>query len=184
MKEFLDISNTRIIQLEIGKPFGIFDKLKLKGIGSPRCIYLEGSTFLDEPRETSADLEFVNFEIYPNGLVGRYSKGNRKRGFAIKKDDIKEILITKSTILVKGNNAYIKSFETRYYGAYQATLEIKTVDNESLLFFVPPLYYESFYPYWKKSWLNAKTSFEISPEEPETDNNSRYFQILEAISNL
>lgn len=176
MKEFLDISNTRLIQLEIDKPFGFLEKLKLKGIGSPRCIYLKGSAFFDEPKETSSDLEFVNFEIYPGGIVGRYSKGNRKRGIAIKKKDINKIIITTSYILVQGRNG---SYKTP-----QAKLDLSIDGFGEISFFIPPVYYKSTIPFWEKDWLKEKSHFIESTDEPELDKDSKYISLLEALANL
>jgi hypothetical protein len=62
---------------------------------------LEGSEFFDELRVTSYDLEFVNFKIYPKGIVARFSKGDRKRGLVIKKEEIKAISIITSILLTK-----------------------------------------------------------------------------------
>ena len=53
----------------VGKPFGILENLKLKGIGSPKLMILKASQEIASILNRNNSTKFSNIELRPNGII-------------------------------------------------------------------------------------------------------------------
>ncbi|MDD2985944.1 hypothetical protein [Flavobacterium sp.] len=56
----------------VGKPFGFFENIKLKGIGSPRLDILKTSHEIDLLLSYDNNRNFCNIELRPKGIIIRF----------------------------------------------------------------------------------------------------------------
>lgn len=56
----------------VGKPFGFFENIKLKGIGSPRLDILKTSVEIDMLLSYDNNRNFCNIELRPKGIIIRF----------------------------------------------------------------------------------------------------------------
>lgn len=68
-------NHKQIIADLIGKPYGLFDSIKLKGIGSKRMIVSEVSPNLCNLMNKVADANYANIELRPGGIIIHINKG-------------------------------------------------------------------------------------------------------------
>ena len=61
----------------VGKPFGFYDRIKKRGIGSKRMIIDEVSPNMTQYLNTVDDLNYANIELRPGGILIRINKGLR-----------------------------------------------------------------------------------------------------------
>jgi hypothetical protein len=57
------------IDLELGKPFTLAERIKLKGIGSPKLIITETSTQINNLLLLDNNRNVCNIEIRPKGII-------------------------------------------------------------------------------------------------------------------
>lgn len=53
----------------VGKPFGILENLRLKGIGSPRVVILKASQEISSILNKNNSIKYANIELRPNGIL-------------------------------------------------------------------------------------------------------------------
>lgn len=61
----------------VGKPFSIFQAIKMKGIGSKRMIIDDVSPNLSKYLNIVSDLTYANIELRPGGILVSIKKGLR-----------------------------------------------------------------------------------------------------------
>lgn len=114
-----------------GGKFGLFEKIKMGGVGSPKVKYISGLPEVDQFIEETAgsDIPHLNFEYLKNGLLARVNKTQYLKGVLIAFDEIKSIdlsisekLLTHGNILEELKKVNIKSAE----------LIIKSLEGEKL----------------------------------------------------
>ena len=66
--------NDATINNMVGKSFGLWDKLKLKGTGSGRMIISEVSPRLERALLNGPDLSDANIELRPKGILVRITR--------------------------------------------------------------------------------------------------------------
>ena len=66
--------NDATINNMVGKSFGLWDKLKLKGTGSGRMIISEVSPRLERALLNGPDLSYANIELRPKGILVRITR--------------------------------------------------------------------------------------------------------------
>jgi hypothetical protein len=174
--ELSNISNTRFIQQKIGVHYSFFKKLKLGGVGSTKVVYLKGVSVFDEIKNSGQDLDFVNFELYPKGLIIRYSKGNKKKGLIIHKSEIDQILFESTKVKVHFRNG------TKI--VHEAVIKLLLDSGSTISFYVPVSFYKSTKPYWLKDWLADIIIYKENPAKPRIDSNGHYLGILQSILRL
>ncbi|MBT8270730.1 MAG: hypothetical protein KJO25_01665 [Bacteroidia bacterium] len=59
----------------VGKPYGFYDRIKKRGIGSKRMIVDEVSPNMSQYLNTVDDLNYANIELRPGGILIRINKG-------------------------------------------------------------------------------------------------------------
>ena len=63
------------INAEMGKPFGLIEKLKLGGIGSRRMIIENFSEDIKNLTLKVSGLQYANIELRPNGIIVHINQG-------------------------------------------------------------------------------------------------------------
>ncbi len=61
----------------VGKPFGFFQAIKIKGIGCKRMIIDDASMNMKQYTNDIADTTYANIELRPIGILIRINKGLR-----------------------------------------------------------------------------------------------------------
>ena len=69
-KEHIELINDLV-----GKPFGLMQSIKMKGIGSKRMIIEEVSPNMSQYLNRVDDVNYANLELRPIGLLIRINKG-------------------------------------------------------------------------------------------------------------
>ena len=60
------------INLSVGSPFSLLERLKKKGVGSPRLIISESSINIHNLLILDKNINFCNIEIRPKGIIIRF----------------------------------------------------------------------------------------------------------------
>ena len=63
------------INVEMGKPFGLIEKLKLGGIGSRRMIIENFSEDIENLALKVSGIQYANIELRPNGIIVHINQG-------------------------------------------------------------------------------------------------------------
>ncbi len=63
--------NRKIIE-SVGKSYGLLERFKRKGIGSPRLLIAEASSEIDELLRLDSNMNWCYIELRPKGLVLRF----------------------------------------------------------------------------------------------------------------
>ena len=63
------------INAEMGKPFGLIEKLKLGGIGSRRMIIENFSEDIKKLALKVSGIQYANIELRPNGIIVHINQG-------------------------------------------------------------------------------------------------------------
>lgn len=163
------------IQRELGDPFSWLAKLKLKGVGSSKVIYVGGSEALKDFQSSSQSLTYAQFEIWPQGLVVRYSQGTDLRTMVIAQQEIHQ-MVFKS---IKNQVVLNKDREVVQEKLVDASFTIALKDHTELTFYVPNSFYSAQLDFWKKSWLKEVVvySTEINEESIEINSNMEYIWV-------
>jgi hypothetical protein len=89
-----------------GGKFGLIEKVKMGGVGSPKIKYISGLPEVDEFIEETAgnDIPHLNFEYLKNGMLARINKTQYLKGVMIAYDEITSIDLSISGKLLKQGN--------------------------------------------------------------------------------
>jgi hypothetical protein len=68
----MSLSLKKEIEALVGPSFRMLDRWRMKGIGSPRLLIHEASTDIKELLDVSADLNYCNVELRPQGIIIRF----------------------------------------------------------------------------------------------------------------
>ena len=71
---YTDKDNDALINDLVGKPFSLWKKFKMKGIGSGRMIIDKVSPKLERTLNNGADLNYANLELRPKGVLVRITR--------------------------------------------------------------------------------------------------------------
>jgi hypothetical protein len=66
---------TKLINDKVGKPFGLMQSIKLKGIGSKRMMIADVSPNMKHYLNSIDDVNYANLELRPIGVLIRINKG-------------------------------------------------------------------------------------------------------------
>ena len=156
-----DLSINHKGQEFLGGKFNWVENLKLKGVGSVKFLYLSGINDFDEIKLQSQNLDYVNLEIFKNGLAIRFSKRNIHKALLIRYDVINSINIVSQRIrkIHRGKEIIVK----------KADLAIN-FENESLTLGLTPSNYTSGIEFFEKNPINSFCNHNLNPEIIE-DNN-------------
>ncbi|MBJ7880001.1 hypothetical protein [Gelidibacter salicanalis] len=67
--------HTKLINNLVGKPFGLVQSIKMKGIGSKRMMVEAVSPNMQQYLNTVDDVNYANLELRPLGVLIRINKG-------------------------------------------------------------------------------------------------------------
>lgn len=82
-----------------GGKYGFLERIKIRGIGSPKVIYKSGIPHFDEldDRVVENEIPFANFELMKNGLLIRLNRNLRTRYVGIQLSDYKGVIFQKGS---------------------------------------------------------------------------------------
>jgi hypothetical protein len=63
--------NRQVIKA-VGKPYGLLERLKMKGIGSPRMLIVESSPQIDALLKLDNNADWCFIEMRPDGIIIRF----------------------------------------------------------------------------------------------------------------
>ena len=75
--------NDEAIRNLLGYPFGFWQKMKLKGIGSRRMILVKTSPRFEKYKNRVSDINYLNVELRPKGILIHLGKGLKNFSWAI-----------------------------------------------------------------------------------------------------
>lgn len=75
--------NEKLIDQELGKAYNMFEKIKLKGIGSRRLIIENFSPDIQHLTMKVSGIQYANIEIRPKGLILHINQGVYTYGWTI-----------------------------------------------------------------------------------------------------
>src|SRR5690554_842646 len=95
---FSDAEITRKINAELGKPYSMFERIKMWGNGSPKLILKEASEEINQVLNRDNNRNICNIELRPKGVIV---------GFRSKLDSYALIIPFKKLVLSTTNNGYL-----------------------------------------------------------------------------
>lgn len=148
-----------------GGEYSFFEKLKLKGVGSPKLIYLDGNNKFDAiDRKIEWEIPFVNFELLKNGLIARLNQNQRTAPIGFKLDDIKRINLIGFKIHIKTKT--FRGYKTKI--VHRGELEIIT-EEKIMHLNILTKDFASVVQYFKKEPLINLFNYTISKLPTEED---------------
>lgn len=153
-----------------GGAYSLWEKIKKKGVGSPRIIYQSGIEAFDELYvDTANEIGFVNFELLKNGLILRLNVRQKTSCIGIRLSEIKKIHLIGYPIEVKGN-------KNVYRG------ELKIVESESVLnFSVLTRDFKKITGFFEKAELVSRFNYSLRSEVPESDDDDPILKIIDIL---
>ena len=146
---------------KFGGRFGIFERLKMGGIGSPKLKYLSGSIEIDKFIEETAgsDIPYTNFEYLKKGILVRVNKTQYLKGILISFDEISKISLVTPQKMLEERNIFGELEKAFYELPY---LKIEFLEEEALVFEVIVQSYNGIKKYFEKNkWLGEKFESKI-----------------------
>lgn len=102
----------RAIDQMVGKPYGFFESLKLKGTGSKRMIVDEVSPNLKSVINAVDDINYGNIELRPQGILIHMTKGHKNFTWAIPYYQLVIYKINGSSIHAQGKFVHFRNNKT------------------------------------------------------------------------
>jgi len=102
----------RAIDQMVGKPYGFFESLKLKGTGSKRMIVDEVSPNLKSVINVVDDINYENIELRPQGILIHFTKGHKNFTWAIPYYQLVIYKINGSSIHAQGKFVHFRNNKT------------------------------------------------------------------------
>lgn len=135
---------------KFGGKFGLFEKIKMGGVGSPKIKYSAGLEGIDSFVEDTAgsDIPYVNFEYLKNGILVRVNKTQYLKGVLIAFDEISTIVLTISQKLLNQGNF---REEMEKINLDSAKLEISSNQGQTLICEVSTQSYIGLRKYFRKN---------------------------------
>ena len=164
----------------LGKDYSFYQKIKMGGTGSAKMVYLKGVRHFSKLSGTSRTASYVNFQLYPGGLVLRLSKSTSTDAVIISKKEIDSILVECRKVSIR-YDSYFK--DSIYKLTFDAFITISLKESETVQLYCPQTFFKPMKSYFKKGWLGKKTRFTISPEPPIKDNGNLILNALESLIN-
>lgn len=170
MIQLTQTNNLDPYQEELGGQFSFLNKVKLGGIGSPKLIYQKGIKEFDQLKTANQDLNYINFELFPNAIVGRFTKKGESVGVIISQEEIEKIQFESRRIKIS----------TRWGVriVQDATIQFKLHGSIYLLFHCPVTFYKPAKHFFSKSWLQFKSQFSMNPAPPVWDKEASILSVI------
>ncbi len=157
-----------------GGAYSFFEKLKKKGIGSPKIIYQSGIAEFDNlKRNVEGETGFVNFELLKNGLILRLNISQRTSCIGMKLNEVEQINLVGYRIILRGRYPGISEPKIFHTG----DLEIIESDHR-INFSVVATKFDGMVDFFRKPELSDKFNFTINADPPDQDDDL-YLEILD-----
>lgn len=104
--------NKEIINDLVGKPFSIFQAIRLRGVGSKRMIVDEVSPNMTNVINKVSDINYANIELRPNGILIMINKGLRNFTWVIPYYHLVIYKVNGSSIHAQGRFIHFKNNKT------------------------------------------------------------------------
>ena len=144
-----------------GRGYNLVEKIKLRGIGSPRLIYYGGLSRFDVVSNRSNDTNYVNIELFRAGLALRLKKEDLFVCALIPKADLQEVDFETFKIKIYYNGKEIVKSAARI----SLLLESHKID-----LLLGAAYYKPGLAFFKKTFFENSISFRIDPSPPMDEN--------------
>ena len=102
----------QIIADIVGEPFGLLQKLKMKGIGSKRMIVDEVSPNMQGMMNTVADINYANIELRPKGILVMINQGLKNFTWIIPYYQLVIYKVNGSSIHAQGKFIHFRNSKT------------------------------------------------------------------------
>ena len=97
----------------LGKAYSLFEKIKLKGIGSGRLVINEFSATLKPKNMQSVDTNYANIELRPKGIIIHFA--NRLDRYSWTIPYYRLTIFSTETFSIHCNGEFIKFKKSRHY---------------------------------------------------------------------
>ncbi len=111
---------TRKIDVELGKPFTIKERFKMRGIGSPKLILTETSIQISNLMNLDNNRNVCNIEMRPNGIIVGFRSNLNSYGL---------IIPYYKLVIYKGNAEEYSIYMDTYFFKFEAQAKDKSVHN-------------------------------------------------------
>lgn len=160
MKKIILKNNGQMTKRDLsyfGGKFGLFERLRLGGIGSPKIIYQSGQEYFDELNEyIENEISFANFELLKDGLLIRLNRNQRFRYIGYQLHEVLSIHLLGTAV----ENTSKMEAKNRYQN-YEGLLRINLLEGTPLQFHVPAIYFQKIQTFFQKPIFEEKFSTEI-----------------------
>ena len=137
-----------------GGAYSFFERIRMKGIGSPKIVYRSGVPAFDALNEfTPTEFSFVSFELMKNGLILRLNRTQRLRCVGTRLTDLESIKLTAYQIQLQRSSWAKLQQKTVLMGVLEilekdgtsSKFQIFTQNFDGLLkFFTKPVFADKF----------------------------------------
>ena len=104
--------NKEIINDLVGKPFSLFQSIRLRGVGSKRMIVYEVSPNMTNIINKVSDINYANIELRPKGILIMINKGLRNFTWVIPYYHLVIYKVNGSSIHAQGRFIHFKNNKT------------------------------------------------------------------------
>lgn len=149
-----------------GGTYSFWERIKLKGVGSPKIVYHTGIPEFDALNDlVENDSSFVSFELMKNGLILRLNRIQRLRCVGTRLTDIKAIKLTGYKIKLKPTKWHQNATKVVHMGI----LEILEVDDTRCSFRIFTQNFDDLLKFFKKAPFADKFTFQVSDNPTEEE---------------
>jgi len=149
-----------------GGTYSFLERIKLRGIGSPKIIYHAGIPAFDVLNEyVENESSFVSFEVMKNGLILRLNRTQRLRCVGTRLTDLAAIKLI----------GYKIEFKRRGWNdlpnriVHMGILEIEELDGSHCTFRIFTQNFDDLLRFFKKTPFRGKFSYHISDNPTKED---------------
>ena len=147
-----------------GGSFSLWEKLKMKGIGSPKMVYESGiEEFDEEDTGVGGEVSFVSMEVLKNGLIIRLNRNNRHRSVGIRLTDLEKIKLT--AIRIKRLLSRKEDGNTKI--VHRGELEIRDIHQHEFRFQVMVAEFKLVLEFFHKPPFGHLFEYKVSEAIPE-----------------
>ena len=115
-----DKENTRKIDTELGKPFTLSERFKMRGIGSPKLILTDTSVQISNLMNLDNNRNVCNIEMRPKGIIV---------GFRSNLNSYALIIPYYKLVLYKGKAEEYSIYRDNYFVKFEAKAKDTSVHN-------------------------------------------------------
>lgn len=149
-----------------GGTYSFWERIKLKGVGSPKIVYHKGIPVFDTLNDlVENDSSFVSFELMKNGLILRLNRIQRLRCVGTRMTDLEAIILTAYKIEFKRT----KWNQPPSRIVHMGILEIRELDGSHCTFRIFTQSFDDLLKFFKKAPFAGKFTFQVSENPTQED---------------